>query len=238
MTSWVLIDLLIILIVARLAGGLSVKLGQPRVLGEIVAGVLLGPTVMGNAWATPWSFLPCEPGNATLTTCLFPPEAKSALGSIGSVALLLFMFLVGLSLPVGALKGRNRQVGLVAGFVLATPLAGGFVLVVSGVLKPETFQGPSGGDLAFAVFTGAMLAVTAFPVMARILQEMGLETTDMAIVGIAAAAVTTIGMFLMSSTAVTIAASSSPLPNIMLKYVLVAIYVGGFMVLLLSLIHI
>ena len=232
MTSWVLIDLLIILFVARLAGGLSVKLGQPRVLGEIVAGVLLGPTVMGNAWATPWSFLPCEPGNATLTTCLFPPEAKSALGSIGSVALLLFMFLVGLSLPVGALKGRNRQVGLVAGFVLATPLAGGFVLVVSGVLKPETFQGPSGGDLAFAVFTGAMLAVTAFPVMARILQEMGLETTDMAIVGIAAAAVTTIGMFLMSSTAVTIAASSSPLPNIMLKYVLVAIYVGGFMVLL------
>ena len=49
------------------------------------------------------------------------------------------------------------------------------MLVVSGVLKPETFQGPSGGDLAFAVFTGAMLAVTAFPVMARILQEMGLE---------------------------------------------------------------
>lgn len=137
----------------------------------------------------------------------------------------------------GAVAGKQRQVGFVSAFVLGTPLLAGFFVVGSGLIDSELFQGHTDGTLAFAIFVGALIAVSAFPVMVRILQEMGLDATATAHVGISAAAVVTIGMFLISATAITISASTTPVVDLALKYALVASYLTVFIGLLPKLLH-
>jgi Kef-type K+ transport system membrane component KefB len=211
--AFVLFDIAIILVAARLMGSLARKVGQPAVVGEIVAGVLLGPTLLGPTlagWESPWSFLNCEAalaatqGAPSITTCLFPPQARGVLGVLGQIALLLFMFLVGLEFDFDAIKGKVRSIVVVAIGVVALPVALGFAL--NPVLYNETFVAAFGtGDapsrVAFGLMIGAMLAVTAFPVMARILQEKGLTTSPMGTIGVAAAALCTIMLFMTVSVA-------------------------------------
>lgn len=219
--AFVLLGVVIIIVAARLVGALFVRIGQPRVVGEIVAGVLLGPSLFGATlmkWSTPWSVLACEKsleptkGVPSPTTCFFPPQARSVLGILGQIALVLFMFLVGLQLDMGQLKGRVRGVVSVAIGVVAVPLAAAFAIVP--VLYNKTFVGGFGTDtqpsrLAFTLMVGAMLAVTAFPVAARILQEKRLDQTDMGAVGIAAAALVTVLMFLAVGVARGVASDAS-----------------------------
>ncbi len=212
-TAFVLFDIAVILIVARLMGSLAKRVGQPAVVGEIVAGVLLGPTLLGPTlagWSSPWAFLQCEAALAatqaapSVSSCLFPPQARGVLGLLGQVALLLFMFLVGLEFDFGLLKGKFKPVLIVAVGVVALPVALGFAL--NPVLYNETFVAAFGtaeapSRLAFGLLVGAMLSVTAFPVMARILQEKGLTLSSMGSIGVAAAAVCTILMFMVVSVA-------------------------------------
>jgi Kef-type K+ transport system membrane component KefB len=209
--AFVLLDITIILVVARLLGRLFVRIGQPRVVGEIVAGILLGPTLLGATvftWSEAPSFLHCDvsmtaPGSPTtpsITTCLFPQQSKSILGVVGQIALIFFMFLVGLDMPWDRLRGKGRGIAAVSVGVVAVPMAAGFV--IAPLLYDTKWVAAFGTDaqpsqLAFTVMVGAMLAVTAFPVMARILQEKGLATSAMGSVGIAAAAVVTVLMFLL-----------------------------------------
>lgn len=221
--AFVLLDIAIILVAARLCGAAAKKVGQPSVVGEIIAGVLLGPSLLGAtifAWDGVPSWLNCGPalefltatgGTApapSITACLFPPQAQTVLNVLGQIALLLFMFLVGLELDFSKIKGKGGPIAIVAFGVVAVPVALGFAL--QPVLFTETFTG--GGDasaLAFNVFIGATISVTALPVMARILQEKGLASTDLAAIGIAAAAVVTILMFLLVAVAGGIAAGAS-----------------------------
>ncbi len=214
--AFVLLDLAIIFIVARLVGRLFVRIGQPRVVGEIVAGILLGPTLLG---ATLWTgfeaptLLHCEaslsaalpgwsaagPPVQSPTYCLFPPQARAVLGAIGQIALLLFMFLTGLELNVQALKGKFRGIVLVGLGVVAVPVALAFA--IAPFMNTPTFQAAGTSDLGFTLFVGAMLAVTAFPVMVRILQEKNLTTSAMGATGIAAAAIVTVLMFQLAASA-------------------------------------
>ncbi|MGY1605120.1 cation:proton antiporter [Geodermatophilus sp. SYSU D00815] len=201
--AFVLLDVAIILVVARLVGALALRIGQPRVVGEIVAGVLLGPSLLGPnifTWDNPWSVLACDRSLAegvapSISSCLFPAQAQSGLNLLGQIALVLFMFLVGLELDTDRLKGRYAGIVTLALGVVLIPIAGGFL--IAPVLFDEKFTGV--GDptqLGFTLMVGAMLAVTAFPVAARILQEKELDATQMGVVGIAAAALVTILMFL------------------------------------------
>ncbi|MDX1438670.1 MAG: cation:proton antiporter [Rubricoccaceae bacterium] len=214
--AFVLLDLALIFLVARLVGGLFVRIGQPRVVGEIVAGILLGPTLLG---VTLWpgfeapAFLHCEaslsaalPGWGTdgppaqsPTYCLFPPQARAVLGNIGQIALLLFMFLTGLELNVKSLKGKFNSIVLVGLGVVAVPVALAFA--IAPVMNTPTFQAAGASDLGFTLFVGAMLSVTAFPVMVRILQEKNLTTSAMGATGIAAAAIVTVLMFQLAASA-------------------------------------
>ncbi|MEX2621938.1 MAG: cation:proton antiporter [Egibacteraceae bacterium] len=218
--AFVLFNIAVILIMARLCGAVAKRLGQPAVVGEIIAGVLLGPTLLGPAifsWDVPWAFLDCEAalgagGEPSLTSCLFPPQSRAVLGLLGQLALLLFMFLVGLEFDFDLLKGKMTSILLVGVGVVAVPVALGFAL--NPVLYNETFVANFGGAdepsrLAFALLVGAMLSVTAFPVMARILQEKGLTLSPMGAVGVAAAAVVTILMFVLVSVAGDVAAGVS-----------------------------
>jgi Kef-type K+ transport system membrane component KefB len=219
---FVLLNIAIILIVARLCGAVFVRIGQPRVVGEIIAGVILGPSLLGPAifeWTNPPAILDCGDaleaaggGQKSITTCLFPPQSRPALGILGQIALTFFMFLVGLELNFNALKGRWFGIITVAVGVVAIPVVLGFP--VAEALYNEKFvagfgTGEAASKVAFALMLGAMMSVTAFPVMARILQEKGLQTSPMGVIGIAAAAVVTVLMFVMVSFAAGVAKDRS-----------------------------
>lgn len=180
--TYVLLDLALILIGARLIGGLFVRFRQPRVVGEIVAGILLGPTLLGTTSAE-----------------LFPAQAVSVLGGIGQIGLLLFMFLVGLEIEIPSLKSNLGTVILVGVGVVVIPLLA--APLIGPMLANPTFQQEGASRTGFILFVGAMLAVTALPVMVRILQEKGLTLSRLGAVGIAAASVCTVAMFVTSSVA-------------------------------------
>ncbi|MEW6154126.1 MAG: cation:proton antiporter [Actinomycetota bacterium] len=235
--AFVLLNLFVILVAARLVGTLFERLKQPRVVGEISAGVLLGPTFLGPAvftWSDPPKFLHCADALGasgavpSITTCLFPPQARSALGILGQLALTLFMFIVGLELNLGRTNGRRRGIATVAVGVVAVPMALGFV--IAPMLYDSRFVGMFGtpaqpSRLAFALMVGAMLSVTAVPVMARILQEKGLTQTTMGSVGVASAALTSVLMFLAVATA-TAASRNASGGEIATKYLLSAVYLA------------
>ena len=111
LVSFVLLDLAVILAVARSVGTLCAGIGQPRVVGEILAGVLLGPTLLGP---TLWpeftgSALHCmiQPGMPTSpTSCLFPAPARAVIGQLGQLGLLLFSFLTAVELDRASLRSR------------------------------------------------------------------------------------------------------------------------------------
>ncbi len=233
-TAFVLLDIVLILVVARVVGTLFTKIGQPRVVGEIVAGVLLGPTLLGaTLWGgfSPPAWLHCDAAIAanpagpmpSPTECFFPFQARGVLGVLGQIALLLFMFLTGLEFDFALLKGKIRGIVLVGVGVVAVPVALGFA--VAPLLANDTFRAAEASDLGFTLFVGAMLAVTAFPVMVRILQEKGLTTSPMGATGIAAAAICTILMFLAVAAASSIAGGGM-ISGLVLKLVLTGVYLA------------
>lgn len=202
--AYVLAALAIILIAARLVGGLFVKLKQPRIVGEIIAGILIGPTVLGGTLAKGGVTDLDRPAidGSGLVNDLYPLQAFAFLNLIGLLTLVFFMFLVGLEVQQRFLKGREKQIIVVALAVVLAPVALGFL--IGGILddpgkwKVETT--PAGSPVSattHALFLGAGLAVTAFPVMARILQEKRMLATPMGAVGVGAAAVVTPLMFLV-----------------------------------------
>lgn len=162
-----------ILIVARLVGWLFGKLRQPRVVGEMVAGILLGPSLLG--WLIP-----------SLSASLFPPASLGNLNSLSQIGLLIFMFLVGLELDLGQLRELGRaavmtsQISIVAPFILGLSFA---------VYLYPRLSDPSVHFVGFALFMGAAMSVTAFPVLARILTEQNMLRTRVGSVAITCAAV-------------------------------------------------
>lgn len=197
--AYVLAALAIILIAARAVGTVFEKIGQPRVVGEIIAGILIGPTILGGALAK--APLPGVPGVAGsgLVNDLFPLQAFSFLNLIGQVALVFYMFLVGVELDQRFLRGRGRQMLIVAIAVTAVPLGLGFLC--GALLDGATWRPDGISSTAFSLFMGAGLSVTAFPVMARILQEKQMLGTSLGAVGVGSAAIVTVIMFLIIAAA-------------------------------------
>jgi Kef-type K+ transport system membrane component KefB len=182
----VLLALAVVIFAARVGGWAAVRIGQPRVVGEILAGVVIGPSALGLL------------GGVVTTDRLFPAEVRSALGVIGQLGLLMFMLLVGVVFEPADVGRRWPAVGVVAVTVVAVPVGLGFAL--SPVLDSDRFS-TGASATAFALFLGAMLSVSAFPVTVRILEELRLERSTLGVVAIAAAAVVTVLMFIVSATA-------------------------------------
>ncbi|MGV9559596.1 cation:proton antiporter [Streptomyces sp. NPDC003522] len=161
----VLPAIVLILAASALCGRLAVAVRQPRVVGEMVAGVLLGPTLFGALF----------PG---AQEAVFAPEVKPVLYVLSTIGLTLFMFLVGVGLDHGTHGnrelGRNSAVLAVSGIVPALALGAGVGFLLHGRL--------SRGDVSpveFAFFVGGALSVTAFPMLARILYEQGRQNTHL-----------------------------------------------------------
>ena len=161
----------VVITAARLMGSLFNRIRQPRVVGEIVAGILLGPSLVG-IWF---------PG---ATRYLFPPEVTGLLGVLAQFGLVFFMFLIGLELDHRTLRASSHTAVLISHVSIVVPFALGVILSL--VLYPVVGSGEFTG---FALFMGAAMAITAFPVLARILTDTGLHRTRLGALAITCAAV-------------------------------------------------
>src|SRR3954452_21552382 len=175
-TGRILLDVAVILIAARAGGMLFERLGQPSVIGEIAAGIALGPTLLG--------VLPGDPSSD-----LFPADALAVLQLIGQLGLVLFMFAVGWDLDLKIVRHRERAAATVSIASILLPFALGLALAAHLHPGHDMVAGAGVPFWRFALFIGASLSLTAFPVLARILQENGLATTPVGTLVITAAAV-------------------------------------------------
>jgi len=167
-----LLQLLVLLIVAKGAGALLKRLGQPAVIGEMAAGLMMGPLVLG-------SLLPGLHG------ALFPATSLGPLGMLSQLGVLMFLLVAGAELDLGGLRGRRRFAFTVSHAGIAVPFVLGVLLAIW--LYPE--HGPQGvGFTAFALFVGISLSITAFPVLLRILSDRGISQTPLGQTAIACAA--------------------------------------------------
>jgi Kef-type K+ transport system membrane component KefB len=208
LTAYVLLDVFLIVALARVLGSLMTKIGQPRVVGEILAGVCLGPTLLGG----------------DLSFFVAPAEARPVLSAIATLALILFMFLAGVEYDVTVVKGRVGSAGILAGLSVAVPALLGFP--VAAIMHNATYAGPKGTDfLPFALLIGAALAVTAFPVMAHILMERGELNSRMGALGVATTGMMSVLMFLYISFAVSTA--SHAYGQFLLKVVETAVFLAA-----------
>jgi Kef-type K+ transport system membrane component KefB len=169
----VLLALVIIVIAARILGAIFRWLHQPQVMGEVIAGLLLGPSFLG--WLAP-----------QVSLRLLPPTITPFLAVIAQVGIILFMFLVGLELDTGLLRQRTRASIAISHASIVVPflLGAGFALY----LYPR-FADRSISFTAFALFIGVAMSVTAFPVLARILTDTKTQTSRMGVLALACAAI-------------------------------------------------
>ncbi|MET8979296.1 cation:proton antiporter [Streptomyces sp. NPDC004539] len=199
LTGDVLAGLAVILAAAYLFARLARRVRQPTVMGEIVAGLALGPSLLG--------LLPGDPVGA-----LFPADARPVLQALAQLGLVLFMFGIGYELDFARLKGTGRRVTLVSLSSVALPFALGAGLCV--LLFPwyDESQLSTDGVLAPALFLGAAMSITAFPVLARIIAEGGMQRTRIGSMALACAAIQDVLAWCVLAVIVVIATASGLWP--------------------------
>lgn len=175
MPNFVTLTLQIAVIIAasRLVAALFQRMRQPKVIGEMFAGIMLGPSLLG--WVAP-----------RLSAALFPPSSLGYLNALSQVGIVIYMFLVGLGLNPKELREHGHaavltsHVSIIAPFVLGSSLA---------LFLYPRFSDDSVSFTGFALFIGAGMSITAFPVLARILTDRGMLGTSLGTLAIACAAV-------------------------------------------------
>jgi Kef-type K+ transport system membrane component KefB len=204
----VLLALVVVLVAARGVGAVFRHLGQPPVVGEVLAGILLGPSLLGRI----------SPGALAF---LLPPAVAPYLGVIAQVGIILFMFLVGLELDPAALRDGARSTVAIAHASIALPFVLGTLLALP--LYPML----SSRDVpftAFALFLGISLSITAFPVLARILGDRGLQRSRLGVIALTCAAVNDVAAWCLLAFVVSFIKMQAG--SALLTVALVAAYVG------------
>ena len=167
-----LLTLTAVLIIGRLLGRLLVVVRQPPVIGEVLAGIILGPSLLGRL-------------SPSLADAILPASNAPMLGVIAELSVILYMFLVGLDLNVDRLRGRARSVILTSHASIVTPFVLGSILALYLYPRVSTNDVPF---TSFALFMGIAMSITAFPVLARIVTDRGLNNTTLGSVALACAA--------------------------------------------------
>jgi Kef-type K+ transport system membrane component KefB len=170
--SLLLIQMVVIIFSSKLLASLVSRIGQPMVIGEVIAGILLGPSVLGY-------FLP------NVSQFIFKPASLPNLNFLSQVGLILFMFIIGLELDIQLLKHRAHTAVVVSHASIIIPFAMGASLAY---FLYETYAPPHISFLAFGLFMGIAMSITAFPVLARILHERGMTKTALGSLAITCAA--------------------------------------------------
>lgn len=169
----VLLALVSILLLGRWLGKLFVYFGQPRVIGEMIAGIMLGPSLLGQIWPDAKDFI-------------LPAEVGPYLGIISQIGIILYMFLVGLELNAGLLRSRAHATIAISHTSILVPFLLGTILALwlYPHLAPQRTP-----FMSFALFMGVAMSITAFPVLARILTDRRMENTELGVVALGCAAI-------------------------------------------------
>jgi Kef-type K+ transport system membrane component KefB len=156
-----LVQIITIIFAARVFGWICKKIGQPSVIGEMIAGIVLGPSLVGT-------YFPEYSG------MLFPAASLGNLQFLSQIGLILFMYVVGMELDLNVLKNKAKDAVIISHASIIIPFALGLILAY---FIYEQFA-PAGVEFSsFALFLGIAMSITAFPVLARIVQERGLHRT-------------------------------------------------------------
>jgi K+:H+ antiporter len=196
-----LADLAIIILLARLLGVAAKRLGQPPVLGEIIAGILLGPTLF----------------HGKITATLFPATLRPPLTALAYLGVVLFMFAVGYLLDLRLIRGQERVAASLSIGSIILPLSLGAGLGTWLASRHHVHQ-----VLPFALFVGTAMSVTAFPVLARILTDRNMHRTQIGGIALASAAIDDVlAWVLLAAVAAIAGAGGQPL-----RLLLAPVYVG------------
>ena len=188
-----LLALAVVILVARGVGALFKRFGQPPVVGEMLAGILLGPSLLGRIAPDVSAFL-------------LPPSIAPLLGIVAQIGVVLFLFLVGLELDTGLLRKRTRASIAVSHASITAPFLLGCCLAL--LLYPTTATNDV-PFVPFALFTGVAMSVTAFPVLARILGDTGLKHTPLGAMALTCAAVDDVSAWCLLALVVGIAKATA-----------------------------
>ena len=152
-----------IILVARIFGWICTKIGQPTVVGEMIAGIVLGPSLVGMYFPE-------------FSAVLFPAQSLGNLQFLSQVGLILFMYIVGMELDLTALRSKAHEAVVVshASIIIPFALGAGLSYFLYDQFAPQAIQFGS-----FGLFVGIAMSVTAFPVLARIVQERGIHKTKL-----------------------------------------------------------
>lgn len=170
--SLLLLQIIVILLTCRIFGILFSKLGQPAVVGEIIAGVVLGPSILGLFFPEFLNFL-------------FPKDALKNLQFLSQIGLTFFMFLIGMELDLHKIKNKAKDALVISHSSIVFPF---FLGVALSYFIYEKFAPANVSFLVFSLFMGTAMSITAFPVLARIVKERGLTKTPLGIMVISCAA--------------------------------------------------
>ncbi len=170
--SILLLQIITIIIVARIFGFFCKKIGQPSVIGEIIAGIFLGPSFVGM-------YLP------EVSSFLFPHESLGNLQFLSQIGLILFMFVIGMELDLNVLRNKAHDAVVISHSSIIFPFALGITLAY---FTYSEFAPANIHFLSFSLFIGISMSITAFPVLARIVQERGLSKTRLGTISITCAA--------------------------------------------------
>lgn len=188
-----LLQIIAILLVSRVVGWFFIKIGQPTVIGEILAGIILGPSLLGYFYPDTFQFL-------------FAPSSLGNLYILSQVGLVLFMFVIGMELNLGMLRNKMGSTYVISHASIIIPY---FMGMLFAYFVYEEFAAGHTDFLSFALFIGISMSITAFPVLARIVQEKGLGKTHLGTVSIMAAAFNDVTAWCLLAAVIAIAKTGS-----------------------------
>lgn len=171
--SLLLLQVTIVLATCLLCGQLARRLGQPKVIGEIFGGILLGPSVFGRI-------------SPELSRTVFPAASLNSLEVLSTVGLVLFLFLIGSELDHEHLRRQRSAAAITSLTSVILPF--GMAALAAPILF-NLFAPPGMGKLPFTLFLGVSMSITAFPVLARILEERQMQASSLGVAALMCAAV-------------------------------------------------
>src|SRR5450631_3261669 len=205
-----LTEIAIVVLVTLACGSLARRLGQSRVIGEIAGGILLGPSVFGHI----------APAAAS---ALFPQSSMASLETLSTVGLILFLFLIGTEVNLEHLYHQRTTAALTSMMSILMPFAMG--ALIAPALRAR-FAPQGVGMAPFLLFLGIAMSVTAFPVLARILEERGIQSSKLGTTAILCAAVDDVVAWTLLAIAVALVGGNIGYLPLPVRLLFLAIYVA------------